>query len=492
MNKPRQSESIWPAVQWAVLLPPLVVAVVTAAAFGVRALTRGAAPAGGSQAKAVSPSQASAGSETAAQQLRPVDPADAIRRGGASGQPLASHPAAAQHDRETAARGSFVSAGSDAADRSRVSPPPITAEAAPVVRAPEADAFLQPPTQAPVRDVYAAARGPVVVVAENAAEATDATSVAPPTQANGDNGQSSDPLAAEPAVSAAERYRSQLVAFYNIGFSSTNAANRHVGRGLSQAGWAGFVANTVRPDLAIGFRRVQLHNPFGDDGDFPMELDQFQRSQEAGLDWLTEGFVEAWKPVIRGDYTDGEPVDVLAYMGTARLEPFESLEEAGDWDAWLARAQEAVRPPIEAGMSLGFDSFSLAEAGSYSHRFTEVLRERGVKFYIETWPRRVTPHWQHTNVVVAESWFQRNSTRDNVFSRSELTGEVVRLLAQPLEVEEGQNNLRALRDRVVDALADGYSASVHPDRLREQVRSLDEVFEAADSRRKIVDVGAFD
>ena len=280
--------------------------------------------------------------------------------------------------------------------------------------------------------------------------------------------------------------RSKLIAFYNIAFSSQRAENRHVGRGLTTSGWSGFVDTWIRPDLAIGFRRIQLHNPFGDDGDFPMELDQYQRAQEAGLGWLTEGFVEAWKPVIRGDYTGGESVDVLAYMGTARLEPFESLEAQGNWEAWLARAEESIRLPVEAGMSLGFDSFSLAEEGSYTHRFTEILKKRGIAFYIETWPRRSAPHWQHANIIANEIWYQSNSTRDNVFSREELTGEVIRLMAQEIVAEEGVRDLRPLRTRLIEALSAGYSVAVSPVRLKKQIRNLDSLFAAAAAQQAVL------
>ena len=287
--------------------------------------------------------------------------------------------------------------------------------------------------------------------------------------------------------------RSRLIAFYNIGFSSRRMEHRHVGRGLPRLGWAGFVAESIRPVLATGYRRVQLHNPFGADDVFPMELDQFQRSRDAGLDWLTEGFVEAWRPVTEGRHTDGVPVEVIAYLGDIRLEPFTSLEAAGDWEAWSARAEEAVRLPLAAGMSLGLDSFSLVKEGSFGHRFVQSLRDRGVKVYIETWPRREQAHWAGTDVVVAESWFRRNHRRPNVFSRAEL-GDVIRL-AHRIEAgaRDDEAGLRPVRDRVVEAIAEGYSIAVNPGRLNREVRSLDALFERAEAARRVSVVGpAFD
>lgn len=275
----------------------------------------------------------------------------------------------------------------------------------------------------------------------------------------------------------------RLISFYNIGWSSRWPENRHVGRGIKEDGWSEFVARQIVPDLEWGVRRFQLHNPFGDDGEWPMELDQYLRSQEAGLDWLTEGFVEAWRPVTAGEYTGGEPVEVIAYMGTARLSPFEDLEAADDWPAWLERAERSVEAPLRAGMTLAFDSFSGAGPDSFSHRFVRRLRQRGVRVYIETWPRREASHWYDTNIVVAEKWWQRNHSRSSVAARRQLTGEVVRLMAKPLQATPDAETT-PYRDRVVEALTAGYTASIAIRRLKqEQVDTIDSLLDEVDLRR---------
>lgn len=282
----------------------------------------------------------------------------------------------------------------------------------------------------------------------------------------------------DPLAALRERYTNQLVAFYPIGWSSTDPGRRHVGWSLRTQGWMGFVQQRIIADLDWGYRRIQLHNPFGDDGEWPMELDQSVRAEAAGLDWLTAGFVEAWRPVTRGDYTGGDPVEVIAYMGTARLSPFLELQADGDWEAWLARAEASVALPLAAGMTLAFDSFSIEAEDSFSFRFAQKLKAQGVKVYIETWPRRPATHWHSTNVMVAEKWFQRNHQSPNVARRSDLTGEVVRLLNQPIDETDLPN---ATKLRVIEGLLHGYTVSLRSDRMYEQVPDLDTLLRDIDA-----------
>lgn len=152
-----------------------------------------------------------------------------------------------------------------------------------------------------------------------------------------------------------------LIAFFNIGYSANRPKDRMVGQGLKQTGWDGFVQIKVRPLLDWGVRRIQLHNPFGAKEGDTMRLDQYLLAKEAELDWLTDGFVEAWKPVIRGDYTNGEPVEVIGYVGHGFGGEFKRLREAGDLRGYRERAAASIKPLVQAGMSIGFDSASVAE-----------------------------------------------------------------------------------------------------------------------------------
>ena len=283
-----------------------------------------------------------------------------------------------------------------------------------------------------------------------------------------------------------EQLRGRLVEFIPIGYSSSDASKRYVGQGVEQLGWSGFVAEIVTPCLDYGVRRVQLHNPFGVRMK-PMELDQYIHAKESGLAWLTDGFVDAWKPVTRGDLTDGRPVEVIAYLGTYYGPDMMPLEDAGDWEAWLARAEESVRPAVEAGMSLAFDSFSTAGIDSYSYRFVQMLKARGVKTYIETWPKRADTFWHDSGVVVAEHWFQRNHTHPNVAARVQLTGDIVRLINKP----PGGAHPRDpswVRAAAVDAISTGYTAAARLRTLDEAGIPLQSVLEEAWVRR----YGGFD
>ncbi|MBB6430161.1 hypothetical protein [Algisphaera agarilytica] len=328
-----------------------------------------------------------------------------------------------------------------------------TAEDVLVPESPERDAEVVAPS--PV-DAEPVAEAPVV---EEASEPEPETS-------------------AEPDPALIEKYRQQLTAYFLIGNSSTRLDRRTVGWNLAASGWPGFRTRYVEPALDYGFRRVHLHNPFGEDGQWPMELDQVIRAREAGLDWLVDDFVETWLPVTRGDLTGGEPVEVIAYFGTARLDEFETLEAAGDWDGWMARAEESIRPALDAGMSIAFDSFSVAPEGSYSHQFAEMIKQRGVRVYIETWPNRDAPHWKDTHIVVEERWYLRNHRHPNVFRRNELSGEVVRLLHSQM-TPDPIDNPKPHSQRVVEAMVQGYTIAIQPRWLWEESPDLDELLAEA-------------
>ena len=260
-------------------------------------------------------------------------------------------------------------------------------------------------------------------------------------------------------------YRSRIISFHNIGYSSSDP-ERHYVRAVNQTtGWPGFVRSHALPDLAWGVRRIQIHNPFGIREGRQMELDQYLHAKADGLHWLTDDFTEAWAPVVRGEHTGGERVEVIAYLGNPFWDIFADLEEAGRWDEWLDRAERCVRPAVDAGMSLGFDAFSKAERDSYAFRFVQLLETRGVRVYIETWPRKTHAHWRHTPIIVSEYWYQRNRTHPNVLRRADLTGEIVRLMAHPPSGETASDTSWIERE-LVDAISSGHTVSGHIDRLR--------------------------
>jgi len=220
----------------------------------------------------------------------------------------------------------------------------------------------------------------------------------------------------------------RVVSFLNIGGTSMNQADRMVARDLKERGWARFVQEDIRPQLQWGIRRIQLHNPFGFTLGGPMDFDQYLLAREQGLDWLTENFTEAWQPVVSGRYTDGQPVEVIAYFGTLFKTPtFVDLHEAGRMDEWWDRAWASIKPALDAGMSIGFDAVSFAPEDHPAHAFVRNLRQRGVRVYIETWPHKDFPHWKGYNVVVSEARIPFVNRSDRPLPIRDL-GEVIRIV----------------------------------------------------------------
>lgn len=323
-------------------------------------------------------------------------------------------------------------------------PPPALISSAPVATLAQTQEEASTPSPAPPWDVVPPSEA-----------ATAATSPATPAD---------DAFADITAVP-----RQHLVAFYNIGFSANNPADRMVGRSLKKVKWKGFVRGEMVPLLDWGVRRIELHNPFGADPGVGMVLDQYLAAKEAGLDWLTDDFVEAWKPVTRGDYTHGEPVEVIAYVGHGYGGEFKRLLEADDLKGYRARAVDSVRPLVAAGMSIGFDSAAVAGADHPFYRFIRDLRDTAhVRVYIEPWPQRSSEHWHSFNVITAERFFQLAQVHPAVAPRSSMTGEIIRLQAHP-PIDRPPNDSTWLLRGLVDALAAGDSVAGHMGGLSRQM-----------------------
>lgn len=278
-----------------------------------------------------------------------------------------------------------------------------------------------------------------------------------------------------------------VVAFDNIGYSSPNRADRHIAQNLKKVGWKGFVRDRIVPALDRGVRRIQLHNPFGaEDG---MYFDQYLRNEADGLRWINDGFAEAWLPVTRGDYTDGEPVEVIAYMGHPYHGQFRVLLDAGDDQGYTDRLAQSIAAPLAAGMSIAVDSASITEDPEHPLvAYLTGLKGSGVPIYIETWPKRNSTHWFSFNVIVAERMFIIARDHPNTATRDMIQGEVIRLWAHPPKGRSYFEEDRSwLGDAVVDVLADGYTISTHIDFIP-KTTPLDALVQQARGRR----LGGFD
>ncbi|MEM6334243.1 MAG: hypothetical protein AAF823_12975 [Planctomycetota bacterium] len=264
---------------------------------------------------------------------------------------------------------------------------------------------------------------------------------------------------------AAERF----VVRYVIGNSSTRDENRRVGHGLSRsAGWSSFVRLKVRPLIDAGFTRFMLHNPFGAIGGERMEFDQYVDAKAARLGWLTDDFVEAWRPVTRGDYSDGRPIEVIGYLGDLDGDTtFVELRDADDRAGWLRRATVSVSPLLDAGMSVGFDSASKLPEGSPEYGLIRLLNGLGVRTYVEPRPHKTVPHlWTQNVIALNRGW--RRSDPARVASNSawaatneQLTGEIVRIVRFP------QGDLAGQLDHARQAWADGHTVAWTPELIAE-------------------------
>ena len=198
------------------------------------------------------------------------------------------------------------------------------------------------------------------------------------------------------------RYQvSQIVDFQLIGGGGPDPSIRMVPALLQSAGWEGFVSTVVQPDWAWGVRRIELHNPFGLlPGDAIFPTDQFLQAQAAGLHWLTDDFVSAWKPVTQSG------MEVIGYIGSPDIDPtFQALAAAGNTDAWNARFNASIAPLLQAGMSIAFDSGQAMTEGDLFYQALQSLTAQGVKVYLENRPPEDAPfQWSFPVIETADSW----------------------------------------------------------------------------------------
>ena len=282
--------------------------------------------------------------------------------------------------------------------------------------------------------------------------------------------------------------RRRLLLWRRAGYSSSNVSNHKIGRNLPNVGWAGFVRDDVLPQLEWGVRRVVIHNPFGIAPDeWAMSFNQYLEAEEAGLTFVTKGFVEAWRPVIRGDYTDGEPVEVIAYFGSLRHDPdFTELEEAGDLDAWNDLAWRSIAPALEAGMSIGFDSLSKAPADHPSYALARQIEAAGYLTYVESMPRVAQPHWKEHGALVLEAFYLGGVTshRHLYIPVRDVPRGVIRLLNN-----HARSDYRHVADEdwfsyaIIRILSDGHQVAGTFDDFIDAGTTIDEVLRQAEAAR---------
>jgi|GEM_PF-3775005 len=221
----------------------------------------------------------------------------------------------------------------------------------------------------------------------------------------------------------------RLVDWKTIGGSTNNAANRRIGWNIKSDGWSGFVAKHVAPLIPLGMKRTLLHNPFGtlaSDGVF--QFDQFVDAKAAGLNWLTDGFAEAFRPVTAAG------IEVIGYLGSLPYDDeFSSINNVDDY---MARVKQSIQPLIDAGMSVAFDYIVSATSNDWAFQVVQSLRDSGVKVYAENRPPANAPYWHSHATIHVEDSFQQYDPARNASSwwaaRNEtLRGEILRFVGTP-------------------------------------------------------------
>ena len=261
----------------------------------------------------------------------------------------------------------------------------------------------------------------------------------------------------EPASYSPDR----LVSWQIIGGSGDVEADRRVGWNVKADGWTGFVNAFIKPQVDWGVRRFMLHNPFGTETNTVMQPDQYQEARDAGLTWLINDFVSAWKPL-----TDAG-IEVIAYIGTPKSDDtFESLRQSGNTQGWWDRFWESVSLPLNAGMSVAFDMSVDTTATDLDFQGIQALRDRGVTAYGEPRPSEMSGHWWDVPLIAEDKVWKETDPELNpdrmkwAVKNTQHRAEVIRLMST-LPEGETWSDLSWTVDYVRTILREGDTASTN-------------------------------
>lgn len=269
----------------------------------------------------------------------------------------------------------------------------------------------------------------------------------------------------------------RVIQWETIGGATNDASKRRVGWDIDRNGWQGYVNGRVAQLRALGMRRILMHNPFGTLPGEDFQFDQYIHAQEMGLTWLTNGFVQAWKPV-----TDAG-VEVICYIGKlAHDVDFTSLT---DLQQYMARVKRSLQPMIDAGCSIGLDSIVGNDFDSREYMVAEMLRQSGVKVYNENRPPRDFTWWHNFGGVYYDDGFlnsQPHVSPDLQWAATNdlLKGEILRYTGNP-PPGSVYSTLGWRAPDVMRILADGHTAATDIAFLRAEGYTLQRVMRAASS-----------
>jgi hypothetical protein len=249
----------------------------------------------------------------------------------------------------------------------------------------------------------------------------------------------------------------RLIAFFPIANGTTDLTNRTVVPDYLQNGWTPWVDQLIDPLIDQGYTRFHLHLPFGVETPLYWDLDAFLKAKEAGLNWLTDDFVQAFKPITAQGH------EVIAYIGTE-----DDGAGFGTTDAqWFARFWAAFQPILDAKVSVAFDAGVLRPEQHNLYAAAQMLRARDIKVYVEARPLKANEQWGNFGVFSEEVWWQRSDPNqsadaaDWALPDEQLTGEVVRWVFFPPEGYD-INDPGWRVSQVQDVLRDGHTVSIYP------------------------------
>lgn len=263
----------------------------------------------------------------------------------------------------------------------------------------------------------------------------------------------------------------RIVSLYTMHSSSADPSGRGIQLGLVEPtrGWQGFVDKFIAPDIKLGITRFALWMPFGHEVaprkqtvngetfDTNLRFDQYQQATKAGLDWLTETFEDAIRPLTEAG------CQVIAYMGTLPGAP-EYERERWYRERWI---DECLKPFRDANCDLAFDSAVACPPSHYVSTLFTLLRINypGLTCYAESIPTPANPHWIERNIVATEGVYQQaiNSTfRKYRVDPATIKGELIRLFD---DIGSTNKQFTTYPDwyqaKIPAALADGHTVACY-------------------------------
>lgn len=262
----------------------------------------------------------------------------------------------------------------------------------------------------------------------------------------------------------------QLISYWGIGSGSPQVYPRYVQFISPTLSWKQFVEAYINPQRKLGVNRFLLYMPFGQEitlrtqvvnrikFDTRLRFDQYQQALATGLTYITEGFVEAIRPLV----DDG--CQVIAYTGTPGGAP---EIERRRWDR-KKFLYDCLAPFRAANCDIAIDSACRSPAGDYVDQLANQIRtQTAAKVYCESMPRVEAAQWAKGDVISVEEQYQNALIKSNqniLVDPAKIDGEIIRLFTsvQDAYVEnKAMNWAKWYREKVPGVTNPRHSVCLH-------------------------------